>query len=361
MASAKLLSQPEDYQRLGINPDRIEVWEDARRNISPDTNNFEWWYFDAILDDGLTAVIQWFTKTGRNILEKGDHPYISVKITAPDGTFYRKDYKFDKKDTFYGTDHCDLRFGPHSVKGDLKNYHIHMETIDGIGADLTLESLSTPYRPGTSYIKFDSEVEFFTWLCVVPKGRVTGTLTYGGKTHQVTGFGYHDHQWFSVNFQKKFNHWVWARQSFEDYTVLVFDMVTSRDSGYSRFPIMFIEDTDGNTVFENTKDVVCSVLEDYHDEVSDKDCPKAIHYVFENEGKKVEYTLTSQKVIEANGKNNIPLAARLVLKTLGMDISYTRYLANGEMKFTAGDEVVERSGELIYEFMYPGETYKGHM
>lgn len=361
MVNARLLNRQEDFKRLGISPDKIEAWEDSRRNNNHAQNNFEWWYFDAILDDGSTAIIQWFTKAGRDILKKEDCPRISVKITAPDGTYYHKDFKFDEKDTYYGKDQCDLKFGPHSFKSDLKNYQIHMETIEGIGADLTLESMAMPYRPGTSYIQFYSEDEFFTWLSVVPKGKVAGTLTYGGKTHQVTGFGYHDHQWFSVNFQKKFNHWVWGRQSFEDYTVLIFDMVTSKDSGYRRIPILFIEDKDGKIIFENTQDVICTILDEYHDEISDKDCPKAIHHVFENNGKKVEYTLTSEKVIEANGKKNIPLPARLALKAMGMDISYTCYLANGAMKLTDGEEVIERSGEMIYEFMYPGETYKGHM
>lgn len=361
MTNARLLNRPEDFKRLGINPEKVEVWEDRRRVSSPAPNNSEWWYFDSILDDGSTAVIQWFTKSGANIAKAGDHPAIAVKITAPDGTRFQNTFKFKSDDTSYGEDQCDLRFGANTCKGDLKTYHIHMEPADGLGSDLILESMTTPYRPSTGYITFGSDEEFYTWLCVVPKGKVSGTLTYGGETHQVTGFGYHDHQWFGVNFQKKFNHWVWARQSFDDYTMLTFDMVTNKESGYVRFPIVFIEDKDGNIVFENTQNVTCNVLDEYHDEASDKDYPKSIRYIFENDGKRVDYALDFRKIIEANGKNNIPFVARMAIKAMGINPAYTRYLSNGTMKLTNGDEVIERTGELIYEFMYPGETYKGHM
>lgn len=44
-----------------------------------------------------------------------------------------------------------------------------------------------------------------------------------------------------------------------------------------------------------------------------------------------------------------------------MNISYTRYAAHGELSLDTGKEKINRSGELIYEFMYPGESYKGHM
>lgn len=33
----------------------------------------------------------------------------------------------------------------------------------------------------------------------------------------------------------------------------------------------------------------------------------------------------------------------------------------GELLFNTGTENISRSGEMIFEFMYPGETFEGHM
>ena len=41
MAKARLMNTPEDYQKLGVDPDRIEMWEDGIR-ITPDRMNWEW-------------------------------------------------------------------------------------------------------------------------------------------------------------------------------------------------------------------------------------------------------------------------------------------------------------------------------
>ena len=41
MAKARLMNTPEDYKKLGIDPDRIEMWEDGIR-ITPDKMNWEW-------------------------------------------------------------------------------------------------------------------------------------------------------------------------------------------------------------------------------------------------------------------------------------------------------------------------------
>ena len=66
MANVKvrLMDKDEDYKKIGTKKGTIEVWEDERRNLNSAKGNWEWWYFDAILDSGVKAVIQFFTKAG---------------------------------------------------------------------------------------------------------------------------------------------------------------------------------------------------------------------------------------------------------------------------------------------------------
>ena len=358
---ATLLNKPEDYKRLDVNPLEVEVWEDGfRGDFGKD--NWEWWYFDCILDDGTNAVIQFFSDTRTLVKHKKPWPRFKIKVTLPDGTMYEEDPTFNLEECFWGDDKCDVRYGNHHFIGDLEEYSIHVDPINGLGADLSLISCSKPFRPGSAFFNFGTEDKFYTWLCVVPKGEVSGTLTIKGKEIPVHGFGYHDHQWGNVNFHKEWNHWVWARQSFDDYVMLIFDMVSNKNTEFTRFPICFIQDKEGNMVFENTENVKCEVLEEFHDdEASDKDYPKILHYTFENNGKTIDYMLKMQEILENRGAKNIKRAQKLMLKAMGINPSYARFSAIGDLTLKIGEEEIKRSGNLIYEFMFPGETYKKHI
>lgn len=242
---AILLNRPEDYKRLGINPNQVEPWEDGVRDTSA-PNHFEWWYFDSILDDGTKVVVQFLSKNGRTFASDKFHPTIFFKVTLPDGRQIDKEYHLKAEEIHWEKNACDVQFGPHFFKGDLQHYQIHMQLQDGMAADLTLYSTGKPYRPGTSYFQFGSEDKYYTWLCVVPRGKVTGSLTVDGQARNVSGSGYHDHQWGSINFHKYWNYWIWARQGFDDYSMLLFDFFTNEEYGYQRFPIIFIQDEHGN-------------------------------------------------------------------------------------------------------------------
>ncbi|MDO5861880.1 MAG: hypothetical protein Q4Q58_03695 [Thermoplasmata archaeon] len=360
MAKARLMDRPEDYERLGVDPFHIEKWEDGIR-IDPVRMTWEWWYFDFMMDDGTKAVIQFFSKSGGSMYKSGYHPTFTIDVTMPDGTEHRREPSFPESEATWSREMCDVRYGPHGFAGDLEDYSVFVDPIDGLGADLHLHSLSRPYRPGSAYISFGEDDRWYTWLCAVPKGEVTGTLTVEGREIPVHGFGYHDHQWGNVNFLKEWNHWVWARQNFGDYSLLVFDMVSNGKTGFSRFPLMFLQDAEGNLVMENTRGVECEVLGEYHDENSGKDYPKGFRYVFENGGARLEYTLEMNGILECNGKGSLSASRRALMAVARIDPAYTRYSATGRMRLTVDGKEVVREGELIYEFMYPGKDYRDHM
>lgn len=45
MAKARLMSRPEDFKKLGIRPDKVEMLEDGLRDTCAPKHN-EVWYFD---------------------------------------------------------------------------------------------------------------------------------------------------------------------------------------------------------------------------------------------------------------------------------------------------------------------------
>ena len=52
----RLAGRPADYQKLGIDPVEVAQFEDGQR-IGTEKGRYEWWYFDAHLEDGATVVV----------------------------------------------------------------------------------------------------------------------------------------------------------------------------------------------------------------------------------------------------------------------------------------------------------------
>ena len=291
------MNRPEDFKNKGVNTNEVELWEDGRRDNSR-KGAFEWWYFDALLDDGTKMIITFFPKIQKKIKNNGDYPFTRIDITLPDGTFYSEDFTYSADESFFSKEKCDIKIGPHSVKGDLNEYVIKISPINGLGADLKLVSKGKPWRPGTSYFSFgDKEEKYFTWLCVVPKGEITGTITIKGESRTVKGFGYHDHQWGNIMHMFAWNQWIWARQNFGDYNLVLFDLVTNRSFGYKHYPLCFLQDKDGNIVFENTEGTKIEVLEEYFEKETKKNYPKQFKYTFENAGKQIQYSIKVKEEI----------------------------------------------------------------
>ena len=361
MKKARMMNKPEDYEKLGLKHGTVEVWEDGRRDNGR-AGAFEWWYFDCILDDGTKIVLVFAPKPSERAMNDGDLPFVQMMVTLPDGTSHTERFDYTSDEANFKKDYCDIRIGTHTVSGNLKEYLMKIEPIKGYGAELKFTSLGQSWRPETGYFGFgDQDEQYFTWFCVMPKGKVTGTLTLNGEIKEVNGFGYHDHQWGNIHHASAWNHWIWARQNLGDYNILVFDLVTNKDFGFKHYPIAFIEDKDGNIIFENTENAKFEVFEEYLQEQTQKYYPKSFKYTFENNGKKVEYSLKVKSEIEVvDAYSKSPEQVRAMFDNSGLRPSYVRYEGLGELVMTEVDEQIKRSGNLIYEMMYNGKSYKEH-
>ena len=234
-AKLHLAAAPEDFKALGIGQE-IEVREDGRR--TPQSSDyFEWWYFDALLDDGTVAVV-WF---GDNWFYGLHKRAVTIELTPPGKPTRRIMRTFDDPGAF-SSDHADIQIGPHRFKGDLETYAIHVDAAEtgGVGCDLALRRRVASYRPATGYIKAGDS--FFAWLVAVPEGAVTGTLTADGVTRQVTGSGYHDHNWGNVSPADLFDNWWWGRGRSGGHTIIIADIDGTAAVGATRIPLFFVAD-----------------------------------------------------------------------------------------------------------------------
>jgi hypothetical protein len=234
-AKLHLAAAPDDFKALGIGKE-IEVREDGRRTpISSDY--FEWWYFDGLLDDG-TVVVVWF---GDNWLYGSHKRAVNIELTPPGKPTRRIMRTFEDPGVF-ASDQANVQIGPHSFKGNLQTYAIHVDAAEtgGVGCDLTLRRRVASYRPATGYIKAGDR--FFAWLVAVPEGAVTGTLTADGATRQVTGSGYHDHNWGNVSPADLFDNWWWGRGRSGDHTIIASDIHGKAAVGGTLIPLFFVAD-----------------------------------------------------------------------------------------------------------------------
>lgn len=374
--NVRVMDRDEDYQRMGTKKGVIEPWEDGKRDDDR-AGVYEWWYFDMILDDGSKAVIHFNTKDNKTIKKSGTIPSVVLKITSPDGKEYKDNVVLTAADAHFGTACCDVKFGPHSIYGDFKEYKIHIAPTGGVcgtdgagghgaasdvGCDLTLTSLAKPWRPGAGGFAFD-DGGYFTWLCAVPRGTVCGDLYYNGEHHTVTGAGYHDHQWGNVAHNKTWYHWIWGRQDFGDYAMLTFDICTQKKFGYTRLPMFFLEDKDGNLLLEQLTTPKCRIVEEYTEKLTGKKYPKEVAYTLMQGKRKLVYTIRQQEELESRDAGaQMPKALLKVLELKDLHPSTTRNFAHGKMTYTdESGKTVTREGDMIYEFVYMGMNYRAHM
>lgn len=357
MARVRLMDQPKDFERFGIDPKKVEPWEDGRRDSDEGMHN-EVWYFDALFDDQHKFMVGFRPKNPKKLMLKGDSPNLNIMITTPDGETKDDFLYYTSEESHIGTEKADLKFGPHTVEGDFKTYDIHVEPVNGVGCDLHYEALVDPFRQsGTAAVALGDKDEYYYTDLNVPKSKVTGTLTYDGEEHQVSGLGYHDHQWMNINPMKAWHHWLWGHLYTDKYTVMIYDFVGTKKYDYTRIPFFGIEDnetgkmiymTDGNIELDSRVET----------NSTDKAFPKVSHYIFQNNGdsKKVEFTIKWKQEIETrNMYKNANAAMKAAFIAMNIQPVYMRYYATGTLKIIDGDQVEETSGDMIYEYNYMGK------
>lgn len=358
MAKARLMDQPADFEKLGIDPNKVQTWEDGRRDTdTPGTS--EVWYFDAILDDGSKAVFYFHPKSPYKLQEAGDHPDIGIFITSPEGeTYGQQIIDYPAEESYFGKEKCDVKVGPHSVVGDFKDYEIHIDPVADVAADLHFHALVKPFRQGnTGIITLEDNDEYhYTDLSVV-KNQVTGTLTYNGETHEVTGSGYHDHQWINISPIVAWHHWLWGHLYTENYTVLIYDFVAAKQFDYQQIPFFGVMDNKtGEVIFQTDGNFTHETELTLQPEIK-KHFPKTSKYTFANaDGETVTFTTEWHQELEVRNMYwGATDEVRAQYDKMGIQPGYMRYFAKGTLSFEEDGQQVTESGDMIYEYNYGGK------
>ncbi|MDQ1369763.1 MAG: hypothetical protein QOF20_2116 [Acidimicrobiaceae bacterium] len=352
---AVIADSPADYERLGLSPTSIAPWEDgARTDNSPGT--YEWWYFDAHLDDGAKLVVAFMNK---DIAEpqKPLSPLLRLDLDLLDGRHFEKLIHYPASAWSAAKDHADVHLGENRFSGDLHNYRI-TATAEEISVDITLTGEVPPWRPATGYLLFGSDRSLeFAWLPSVPQGTVAITYSVSSEQHEATGVGYHDHNWGNVGLMKVVHDWYWARGQAGPYSVIASYITASKRYGYEPLPIFMLA-REKVLVGDDPAKVTFEREGVYTDTATGKPVATTTRYMYRDGEDRYVISFTRRHDLSAVRMiDSIKGVKRVAAKVAHFDGAYLRFVGDIQVSRHRGAELIETyNDDAIWELMYFGHA-----
>ena len=202
--------------------------------------------------------------------------------------------------------------------------HVDPAETGGVGCDLTLRRRVASYRPATGYI--EAGQKFFAWLVPVPEGAITGTLTADDLTRQVTGSGYHDHNWGNVSPAKLFDNWWWGRGRSGGHTIIASELRGKSAVGGTRIPLFFVGDESQVEVNAFGSDVTAleAAPVRHPDPHHQRPIGSGISFTAAD-GSRAEFRISDHLLKSADLLADEPFAVRAVASAMSMKPWYTRF------------------------------------
>jgi hypothetical protein len=353
---AIIASEPRHYERFGLDPQQIKPWEDGQRTDGR-AGTYEWWYFDAHLDDGTKLVIVFYTKP-MTAPDKPLTPLITVDLDLADGRNVRLERTWSPDAFAASQERCDVRIGANRFQGDLHAYTIHV-ALEGFSADVTLTGTVPSWRPATGHMLFGAHEEhLFAWLPAVPEGTVEATITVDGATRMRRGNGYHDHNWGNVSMLKLMNNWYWARGTIGSYAIISSYITAEKEYGYATLPIFMLA-KDG-VISADASDKVSFRASDITTDVyTGKPVGSTIVYDYRDGKRRYVVIFTRQEdLVREKFIDRISGLKHLLARLTGFDGAYLRFAGELRLEHYLDDQLMEtQHGEAIWELMYFGKVH----
>jgi hypothetical protein len=352
----RLADRPADYQKLRIDPVEVAQFEDGQR-IGTEKGRYEWWYFDAHLDDGAVVVVVFYTKP--NVSPNGPlAPRITINLTLPDGRRFDK-LRDTAPDQFSASkEGCDVRIGTNRFVGDLCRYRI-AAAIEEISVEIDLTGAVRAWRPKSGHIYFGAEgrEKLFAWLPSVPQGVADVRYKIGNEEYCASGSGYHDHNWGDVPMQMLMHNWYWARAKAGPYTVIASHITATEAYGYET-QIVYMLARDDEIVADDDGGVSFEIARVATDDKTGKPVADITRYTYRNGDACYIVTFERQRtILQANFTERMPFIKRLIAKVVGFDGAYHRFTGKVIIEKFEKDVRVELFDDhAIWELMYFGKA-----
>lgn len=218
----------DDYALFNVSRDVLPEADGWRTvNVTGNESVYEWWYFDMTLSDGavITGTLSPYPNDGFVPGDATAGGYANFSYEK-DGITRNEKVSFLFSEFSAAIDKLEVHAGPVTMAGDLNSLTI-IGDVNGISLNVTFEQMAVPFRPGNGYVVVGSKSldDWRGWFCAMPKGQVTGTLSLDGEEpQQITGIGYHDHNYGTVTAAEGTVGWLWAKVDTGRYVSLAVRM-----------------------------------------------------------------------------------------------------------------------------------------
>jgi hypothetical protein len=345
-----------DYQKLGIDPIEVAQFEDGQR-IGTEKGRYEWWYFDAHLDDGSTVVVVFYTKP--NVSPNGPlAPRITINLVLPDGRRFDKLNDTSADQFTASRERCDVQIGANRFVGDLHRYRI-TAAIEEVSVEIELTGDVRAWRPKSGHIYFGAEgwEKLFAWLPSVPQGAAHVRYKIGHEEHRASGSGYHDHNWGNVPMRSLMHNWYWARAKAGPYTVIASHITATEVYGYAT-QIVYMLAKDHEIVADDDARVSFEIQHVATDDKTGKPVADITRYTYRDGDARYVVTFERQKtILQAIFTERLTFIKRLIAKIVGFDGAYHRFTGKVTIeKFEKDMRVETFDDHAIWELMYFGKA-----
>jgi CrtC N-terminal lipocalin domain len=312
---------------------------------------FEHWYYDARLDSGHTVIA--FLQKRRPEERPGSSPVVELLVYSPDGTRQQVTKHYPKAAFRASTETCEVAIGASHASsdftGDLPVHHLHAAE-DDLVFDLTFTNETPSWMGGKGTTQYGA-TDFFGWVVPAPRARVTGSVTIDGEKREVTGRGYHDHNWGVGNMPRIIERWHWGRLYTDDFSLLFASVRTqARYAHHESRPLMLAH---GREIVLSTGEMELTEGPMVHHPDAGRSYPEWIRLQVHDT---VDLTLKVRSVVHAHDLlDDVPVVRSRLVKPLAHRLlghpGYFRFNSDFELTVVVDGQKYERDGSTLHELV----------
>ena len=310
---------------------------------------YEWWYFDAHLDSGHTIVVFFHASNPNPGLE--GKTGIEIVLLRPDGKRVQKFFPYRKSDFAAARDKPEVTIGKNTIRVGQRDHELPVYNIDvkekDLGCHLTYTAEVNGWKPGTGLSHF-GDLGFFGWVIPFARASVVGTITDGDQTIQVSGIGYHDHNWLNFPFQTIINYWMWGRIYSKSFTGAYAYIQCNDKADHHTVKVLML--VDGREVILSTGEF--EFFKDHFEYNPKAKYPFSRKIVITAPPELVA-TLNVQKVLEAQDmlENYHPVLRFIAKNILKLKPGYFRLISDSEVEVTRDGKTIKEPATALHEIV----------
>ncbi|KAJ3796366.1 hypothetical protein GGU11DRAFT_809821 [Lentinula aff. detonsa] len=219
---------------------------DSLKISNVNSTTYEWYYFDAISDDGSYSVVATFFVAPNTAFPFTGSPTMTLEvllsIQTPDSDVFYLNGAF-ATDAQVSTDGdgasgvwegTGLSFNGSS---DMSSYQVVIDSAASMGVTgtISMQSIAPAHYP-CSANEAGATMQLMPnvgWANAIPDSQATVQLEINGQNISFTGSGYHDMNWGDIPFENAVSTWHWGHGRLGPYSLVWFDGTSQDGTPYT--------------------------------------------------------------------------------------------------------------------------------